>query len=129
MSEALLLSRVKQEASVRGWRAYHAPDSRGLESGFPDLVLTRVGGDQVLFIELKRESEQVTPVQAGYLLDLADSSQRVEEWRPSDLLGWYVLRTLDDPASTAEEYALRLVRRRAYWARRSGRVIGSSSVS
>lgn len=48
-------------AKSQGWEVYHTLDSRGSESGFPDLVLVREGDGYLLFVELKdrdgRESD------------------------------------------------------------------------
>lgn len=74
---------VKQQAWLLGWRLqYHTHDSRRSDPGFPDLVLVRE--PRVLFIEVKKESANVTPEQYAWLSALQHSNQEAYLWKPSD---------------------------------------------
>ncbi len=84
------MASVLAMARALGWRAYHTRDSRGSEPGFPDVVLARRG--RVIFAELKTESGRVTRPQLEWLGDLPGAVI----WRPGDLLGGDVERSLRD---------------------------------
>jgi hypothetical protein len=81
-SEEQLQDWVVTYARLQGWLAYHTLDSRGSESGFPDLVLVR--GGVVLFRELKTETGVVSPAQGAWITALEGAGQDVAVWRPRD---------------------------------------------
>lgn len=85
MSEADLLSNVREMAKAAGWMVYHTHDSRRSEVGFPDCVLVRKS--RILFVELKSEKGKPSPAQVEWLHALM-LTRRVETflWRPSDWL-------------------------------------------
>lgn len=85
MSEADLLSNVREMARVTGWMAYHTRDSRRSDIGFPDLVMVRK--NRVLFVELKSEKGKPTAAQIEWLHALM-LTRRAETylWRPSQWL-------------------------------------------
>lgn len=101
MTEAEWQADVVRTAGQLGWWTYHPLDSRGSQSGWPDLVLIRE--HRIVFAELKRESGQVKPAQlvvlamlrtvAGFV-NAATGAETiaVRVWRPSDRDD--VLRTL-----------------------------------
>lgn len=68
-------------AKLLGWRVYHTRDSRGSDSGFPDLVLVRRG--RLIFAELKTDTGKLRPVQEAWLTDLLETKAEVYLWRPS----------------------------------------------
>jgi len=76
---------VMKTARLYRWLAYHPFDSRRSEPGFPDLVMARPRSP-VLFIELKREGEELSDEQWAWLNALWASSGRIEAgvWRPSN---------------------------------------------
>lgn len=85
MSEADLLSNIREMARMAAWMVYHTHDSRRSEVGFPDCVLVR--RSRVLFVELKSEKGKPSPAQIEWLHALM-LTRRVETflWRPSDWL-------------------------------------------
>lgn len=73
---------VLQYAALRGWRAYHNPDSRRSTAGFPDLVLVR--RPHVVFAELKSDTGRLRPEQVTWLDELRACGVTAVVWRPSD---------------------------------------------
>ena len=76
-------------------RAFHDQDSRRNPEGFPDWVVTGRGG--ILFAELKREGEEPTPAQSGWLVMLAKQERpglMVRVYRPSDRFSGKIAREL-----------------------------------
>ena len=86
MREKEFQDRVIELAKWERWLAYHVPDSRRVTSpGFPDLVLLKESGSDLVFAELKSEKGRVTPNQKKWLEGLG-KVQRIHThiWRPSD---------------------------------------------
>lgn len=73
---------VLQYAALRGWRAYHNPDSRRSTAGFPDLVLVR--RPHVVFAELKSDTGRLRPEQVQWLDELRACGVMAVVWRPAD---------------------------------------------
>jgi hypothetical protein len=73
-------------ARLQGWKAYRTPTWRktGATAGFPDLVLVR--GDELLFVELKRDKGQLTAEQEDWGIalskarDVATFCWKPEQW-------------------------------------------------
>ena len=94
ISEEELLATVTEMAKAFGWVVYHTRDSRGSETGFPDLVLVRP--PVVWLVELKKEHAKLTqgrynrkgtwlPGQEAWMDLLRDCSLvKSGVWRPSD---------------------------------------------
>lgn len=74
---------VVQLAKQLGWtRIYHTYNSRRSAHGFPDLVLV---GDRVVYLELKRETTNLTDEQKGWLRALRAGGAEAYVARPRDL--------------------------------------------
>jgi len=82
MTEAELLSQVREKCGELGLYTYHTANPIGSDKGWPDLVII---GSRVLFRELKSYSGTVTPEQAetGWILKAARQDWAV--WWPKDL--------------------------------------------
>jgi hypothetical protein len=63
-------------------RHYHTRNSKGSDSGFPDLVLLRP--PRLVVAELKTETGRVTVAQWAWLDDFAACGAESYVWRPSD---------------------------------------------
>lgn len=85
MTEAALLSQVRELAQSTGWMTYHTYRSDRSEPGFPDLVLMR--HPLLLFRELKTDRGRLTPDQRCWLEELLACGQDAGVWRPADLRG------------------------------------------
>jgi hypothetical protein len=95
ISEGELLATVLEMGQTHGWLTYHTRNSRGSNTGMPDLVLAR--SPDLLVFELKNEKGQPTrgsysrkgtwlPGQVDWLTVLATCRTiRSGLWRPSDL--------------------------------------------
>ncbi len=83
VTEASWQAQVIEAADLFGWFVYHNPDSRRSAAGFPDLVLIRP--PRVLFLELKRQTGRLSPIQRE-VIDQLDACPGVEVHvaRPSD---------------------------------------------
>lgn len=81
-SEKSFTRTVVELAKLRGWLVYHTLDSRGSESGFPDLVMVR--GDSILYAELKTQKGVVSVAQSQWIEKLSWAGASVYLWRPSD---------------------------------------------
>lgn len=88
-SERSFLQQVTDAARALGWCAYHTHDSRHSAAGFPDLILTR--RPRCLAVELKRDGEQPTMAQWGWLDELGACGIETHVWHPSD---WETLVTI-----------------------------------
>ena len=97
MSEKVLQSRVVERAKRRGWRVAHA--GKGLVGateegggrfitpmapGWPDLTLAKAGS-RLIFMELKRETGELSPEQVEWLQLLNLTGNVAVVVRPSDL--------------------------------------------
>jgi len=88
MLEKTLQDSICEYAEVRGWRVFHARDSRRQNlAGLPDLILLR---DRVIWAELKRHKSgsrgKLSPQQEQVLEDLRNAGQEVYVWRPENWL-------------------------------------------
>jgi hypothetical protein len=63
--------------------AYHTPDSRHSEPGFPDIVATHPERG-TFFAELKTAKGRVSEAQQRWMETLRASGQRVYLWKPDD---------------------------------------------
>lgn len=86
MTEEQFMRQVRETALLRGWVCYHTRDSRGSDSGFPDLVLVNRRQVRLIFAELKTEIGRVTLDQQGWLSVLSAAGCEAAVWRPADLL-------------------------------------------
>ena len=83
VTEASWQAQVVAAAEVYDWYIYHNPDSRRSTAGFPDLVLIRP--PRVLFMELKRQTGRLSPIQREVIAALeACPGVEVQVARPSD---------------------------------------------
>lgn len=73
---------VTEAATMLGWHTFHVMHARGMNPGWPDLVLLRP--PEALFVELKTERGRVTPAQKATLNELGACGLEVHLWRPSD---------------------------------------------
>ena len=89
MTEAELLTQVRQAAKVLGLLCYHTHDSRRSEPGFPDLVI--VGRHGMLIRELKTERGKVTVAQTVWLNALTRLGESAGVWRPAQLIDGAIL--------------------------------------
>ena len=85
MTEAELLSTIRDACRWGGLLTFHAFDSRRSEPGFPDLVLVGSGG--ILWRELKSDRGRLTADQRTWLDRLQDAGADAAVWRPSDWPG------------------------------------------
>lgn len=96
MSESALKEQVLAIARANGWKVFHLThDRRGRStakgSGYPDLTCAKVVGfPRVVFIELKRETEDLDPDQVEWAAALGGSSTG-----SYDPVRWYVIRPSD----------------------------------
>lgn len=93
--EKVLQEAVRRLALAGGWRYYHTHRSQHSPAGFPDVCAVR--GDELLFAELKRETEKPNPEQQAWLDDLAAAGVEVHVWRPSDLRTGVIAERLRRP--------------------------------
>lgn len=94
-TEADFMQRVRDLARACGWVSYHTlgAGARGMEPGWPDLVLVRP--PRIIFRELKRQNGKLSPAQETVLADLERCALDVGVWRPAD---WpEIERTLKAP--------------------------------
>ncbi len=90
MTEAELLSTVRDACKWAGLLTFHAFDSRRSEAGFPDVVIC--GPHGVLFRELKAERGRLSPDQREWLDKLRQAGADAAVWRPDAWPG----RVLDE---------------------------------
>lgn len=81
--QAIVIAR----AAVRGWNAYHHPDSRkATMGGLPDLVLLHRATGRLILAELKTETGTLRPEQRVFLETAAKNpGTELALWRPRDL--------------------------------------------
>jgi hypothetical protein len=82
MSEADFQRQVTDLADRMGWQWWHAPDSRWIHPGWPDLVLLRE--PVCLFREIKLNAGRLSVVQVETLNGLSNSGLDAGVWRPRD---------------------------------------------
>ena len=126
MSETDFQGRVMVEVAIHSWEQYHTYDSRKSSRGFPDLTLVHAyEAWPTLLWELKAangrtRSEQffwIDRISAGCL---SPSHQRAEVLMPEHTD--YIIRTLEDPHSTYDEYMDRILA----WKKAHHRAIATS---
>ena len=88
MTEAELLTSVRQVARLGGWLIYHTNDSRRSDKGFPDLVLVHPMSGRTVYVELKSAKGRIRPEQQQWIDALYRGGHEVYVWRPAD---WPVL--------------------------------------
>lgn len=81
--EAKFQAQVKQLMEVTRWRTYHTWLSLNSEPGFPDIVAVR--NNRILFAELKRYGEELTPAQQYWKLALEHAGAEFYAW---DISQW-----------------------------------------
>jgi hypothetical protein len=82
--------------------AFHIRDSRkNMGVGFPDLVITGVGG--TIFRELKNDTLQPTPEQMTWLGTLAEGGADAALWRPEHWWSGEIATTLQRLAKPRPE--------------------------
>jgi hypothetical protein len=74
--------------------AYHNPDSRRSQAGFPDLVLISSSRRLALFRELKTDTGRVRPKQQEVLQAMVSAGLDADVWRPSDLQSGRITKEL-----------------------------------
>lgn len=82
LSEKAWQAWVVDYARLNGWTTFHVLHSRGMEAGWPDLVLVRP--PELLIVELKREGGKLTAAQGRVLEMLERCHVDVAVWRPAD---------------------------------------------
>lgn len=98
MSEDDLATQILELAAGLGWAlAYHVPDSRRTNPGFPDWVLANPGQGRVIYAELKNETRKVTPEQQQWLDALTAAGHETYVWRPRHLLSGEIAASLRGP--------------------------------
>jgi len=71
-------------AKMYHWRVYHTWLSVRSSPGFPDLICTKPG-EPVLYIEVKRDTGELTAAQGAWLAALEQAKgTEVHVWRPRD---------------------------------------------
>jgi hypothetical protein len=80
VTEAELLSTVRDACRWSGVMCYHVFDSRRSEPGYPDLTLVGLSG--VVFRELKSSTGRLTPAQRTWLDRLNAAGADAAVWRP-----------------------------------------------
>lgn len=91
ISEEYFFDQVIDLAHILHWRVAHFRPARtkygwrtavsANGAGFPDCVFLR---ERVVYAELKSEKGQLTPEEYEWLTALAEASQEVYLWKPSD---------------------------------------------
>ena len=79
VTEKDFLAKVREMATLLGWRTYHTHRSDRSEAGFPDLVMVR--GKRLIFAELKTMKGKVDREQHAWLNALRPVAE-VYLWRP-----------------------------------------------
>lgn len=97
LTEAQLLSCVKDAARKFNWLTYHTYRSDHSEAGFPDLVLVR--GAWTLFVELKGYDTKgrlgkVSATQEKWLAALHSAGQMALTWTPEMWFDDQILKIL-----------------------------------
>lgn len=95
MSEAELMTVVRDLATRLGLRCYHTHDSRRSDAGWPDLAIV---GRRLILRELKTETGRVRPDQQSWITDLVQAGQDVGVWRPSDWRSGRIAKELTEVA-------------------------------
>lgn len=80
LTEEAFQQRILDYCRLRGLLAYHTHDSRRSVAGFPDLVI--VGGDRILYRELKTNGGKLSADQEKWLVRLKAAGGDASVWRP-----------------------------------------------
>jgi hypothetical protein len=94
MSEATLLTSVRQMAKLGKWLAFHDTDSRRNNPGLPDLVLLHPETGRLLFVELKSATGRIRPEQQQWIDALHRGGHTVRVWRPEQWHDGTIARAL-----------------------------------
>jgi len=94
MTEAQLLTNVRQMAKLGGWLQFHDTDSRRNSPGLPDLVLLHPETGQLLFAELKSQTGRIRPEQQQWIDALHRGGHTVRVWRPEQWTDGTIARAL-----------------------------------
>lgn len=78
--ERIFQAQIIELARMQGWDYYHTWSSINSPAGFPDLVMVR--GPRVVFVEVKRDSENPDANQRKWLWKLAAAGQEAYLWKP-----------------------------------------------
>lgn len=81
MTEAELMTLVRDLIRRLGLICYHTHNSRRSEPGWPDLAIV---GNRLILRELKTETGRLRPEQQGWIESLDAAGVDVAVWRPSD---------------------------------------------
>lgn len=93
MTESQLQASILDLCRHHRLLAFHIRDSRrNIGVGFPDLVVTGVGG--TIFRELKNDVLQPTPEQMTWLGTLAEGGADAKLWRPEHWFSGEIAETL-----------------------------------
>lgn len=76
------MAQVVELATLYRWRHMHILDSRGSDSGWPDLTLARA--PELLVAELKTDGGRLSTAQRDWLALLAACGIETHVWRPRD---------------------------------------------
>ncbi len=96
VTEAELLSTIRDACRWGGLLCYHTFDSRRSERGFPDLCIV---GKSVLHRELKSSRGRLTPDQRTWLDRLTEAGADAAVWRPADWPGRVLTGVTEGEAS------------------------------
>jgi hypothetical protein len=95
MSEAALKAAVVAAATMAGWKVFTVSNAWRSKNvmkgtGYPDLTCARQG--KVVFIELKRQAEQLEPKQVEWAEAITPYPHAITS---TDPIRWYVIRPSD----------------------------------
>lgn len=94
MTEEELQDNTMGLEQLLGWIEYHPWDSRHSRAGYPDKTLFHAGQKRIMWVELKREGEKLSPSQVafGELIKLCGGEYHL--WYPHDWLSGEIERIL-----------------------------------
>lgn len=103
MTESQLQASILDLCRHHRLLAFHIRDSRrNIGVGFPDLVVTGVGG--TIFRELKNDVLQPTPEQRRWIETLQAGGADAEIWRPAQWYDGTIARTLAQISKVATRH-------------------------